>query len=192
MKLLPAAKIESFGDDPSYPEAVAAIRAEHGRAASHWLADRLGQSQRQARRYLSSQPPNARRSDVVAQASRLRVAEGRLRRTLKTTRGTIEVDYSPSGRTRSVPDIDATPSLRDYLTSAADYLADGERHLAAAEFEQYILIGYGGGSLPEEMTIVAYIDGIDLVLDDGAFTTQQDDDLDDGNDDYDEEDVPLF
>ncbi|UKD50778.1 hypothetical protein L3Q65_00340 (plasmid) [Amycolatopsis sp. FU40] len=194
MRLLPPAKIESFGDNPSYPEAVAAIRAEHGRAASHWVADRLGLSQRQARRYLSPQPPNARRPDVVALAPRLRVAEGRLRRTLKTTSGTIEVNYSPSGPTRSVPDIDATAGLRDYLTAAADYLADGERHLAAAEFEQYILIGYGGGSLPEEMSIVAYLGGIDLVLDDGVLTAQQGDfdELDDEDGDWDGEDVPLF
>uniref|UniRef100_UPI003F49A6DE hypothetical protein n=1 Tax=Amycolatopsis sp. CA-096443 TaxID=3239919 RepID=UPI003F49A6DE len=107
--------------------------------------------------------------EAVALAPRLRVAEGRLRRTRRTTEGVIEVVYSPSGPIRSVPGIEVTAALREHLVRAADCLAAGQRYPAEAEFGEYVLLGCGGGALPEQMKIVSYVSGIELVVDDGAL-----------------------
>lgn len=57
-------------------QAIAAIRAEHGRGATHWLADRFGITLRQAQRYMKGQGlgtrtirSRARREQLVAAAA---------------------------------------------------------------------------------------------------------------------------
>lgn len=190
----PVDKLESFGEAPvSYPEAVAAIRAEHGRGSSHWLADELELGLRQAQRYLSAHPPQSRRPDVIALAPSHQIIAGRLRRATGTTSGMIKVDYSPTGTSRSIPDLDAgAGELRGLLDEAADQFAAGQRYLAATAFEQYILLGYGYGAMPEQMSIVEYVSGVELQLGEMPEHTLEPSTPDHGGEEPATTGVPLF
>lgn len=91
--------IASLGRPKTFGEAIAALRAEHGKATTRVLADRLGVTIRTAQRYVRGQfEPNTRttagrerREKTMLAASRRWVAAGLLRRATHVNVGRVAV-----------------------------------------------------------------------------------------------------
>lgn len=130
-------------------EAIDNIRDEHGRGAARWLADRLGISARQARRYLAGdvrRPPAERTEAIRSGANQTRLAADRLRgaRTISAPRVKVEAKSPgyPDG-TRRIGTRPVSGDLRDALDRAADALDTGDGALAEELLSDGIL-SYGG------------------------------------------------
>jgi hypothetical protein len=161
----------------SWDDQMAAIRAEHGRGAARWLADTLGRSARQARRYLSGEArPRKVDADKLAAMSKhagRRIAADKLR-SIRTVRvGHVDVvELSPvepePGGARNV----GARNVGGAMGVVADAWLSGMDDQAADAFDAAVITAYAGDEVTAQeaanpsglgsvLGIGNYRDGID-------------------------------
>ena len=163
-----------LGKGSTWAEQVAAVKAEHGRDASHWLAARLGKSLRTAQRYLSGQIKRPGKDTPPAGLAALQRIGDRSKaaatvRGIRTVNvGAIEVYDTSGGRSDGL----RRPGPLDVaggMDEVARALEAGDVDLAADLFNGSVLAVYDSGAghaasrdgLGEQMQITDYRDGIE-------------------------------
>ena len=148
MKFMDAVK-SRIGRPDSDREALGALREEHGRHTSRYLADRLGVSVRQAQRYLRGdiRRVSSERSTLIRGAvDNNRLAAQRIRNARIVSVGKVSAVSKSKGtstgsRSIGVLTIDAT--MRQELDRAAADLEAGNVREAEEAISAAILGGYG-------------------------------------------------
>lgn len=146
--------------------ALDAIRAEHGRGTSRWIANTFGVNPRTARKYLAGEinPGRAgsqRRQAVLASASPAFVAAQRLRRARRLVVGSVRVRYLDRDEgSREVGTLSVDSDLADKLNEVADLLEEGDMEAAEDALSGAILDAYG--DLADTLTISDYENGLGL------------------------------
>lgn len=172
--------IASLGRPKTFGEAIAAIRAEHGKRASKFLAEQLGVTMRTAQRYLKGefQPRTntaagrTRREGVMRAASRRWVAAALLRNATRVNVGRVRVwDKSkdrPAGtRFVGMHTVGGTLLAED-LVAVADLLQDGREDEALFAFSDAMLDAYSRdkgdppGTASGPLYIYDYLTGIQV------------------------------
>lgn len=152
--------------------AMTAVRTEHGRGASRWLASRAGVSQRTAQRWMAgTQKPGKAAHQAVQQirhGQQRRAAGERLRQITTVDVGEVAVDAG-TGDDAS-PDGYRKPSGRLDIGSAMDLIAAtyerGDDSEAERLFGVAVIAAYGGeeptddSGLASVLHITDYRDGI--------------------------------
>jgi hypothetical protein len=154
--------IDSIARTASITYAQEAIRAEHGKGASRWLAQEAGISQRTARRWLSTSLPRSR-TDVVARlANRLHIAARRLRAAESVDFGAVAVVYDGQHEgTRHIGPVAVDDALARDLGTVAGYLETGSLAAAADAMSGAALAAYSPG-LEDTLAVEEYDHGIDI------------------------------
>ncbi|MFD9966159.1 hypothetical protein [Amycolatopsis sp. NPDC058986] len=159
--------VRDLGRHAQVHHAQAAIRAVHGASAARWLADYEGISRRTARRWLSASYPRARAHNIIRAASDASGLSGlaaqRLRRATRLDVGTVDVEYDGDPqKTRTPGPLDVTPTMANYLTTAANALDRRDLETAGDAFSRAVMHGYEPG-LEDTLYIAGYdANGVDL------------------------------
>ncbi|WNV86644.1 hypothetical protein [Umezawaea sp. Da 62-37] len=139
-----------------------AIRAEHGKTASRWLAAQAGISQRTARRWLSTDLPRSRTDTVARLANRLFTAAQRLRTAHSIDFGAVAVTYDGHHEgTRHIGPVPVDPALAHDLHTVATHLETGSLAAAADALSVAALAAYSPG-LEDTLAVDQYDHGIDI------------------------------
>lgn len=146
--------------------ALAAIRAEHGRGASRWIAETFGVHRRTAQKYLKGdlnpgRAGSARRAAIIAGASPAFIAAQRLRRARRLIVGDVKVRYGERDEgSRTIGNLDVDDELAEKLTETADLLEEGDLEGAEDALSTGILDSYGG--LGDTLQIYDYENGLGI------------------------------
>jgi len=160
--------INELGRARNDREALDAIKAEHGSSSARWLADRLGISPRQARRYLAGdvrRPPAGRAAAIRQGAAPTRIAGNALRGAAALNVGEVRVTIKspgprqPSEGRRRIGTKAVTPTARRILDRAADRLDAGDTAGAERLVSEAVQTMYG----TDAFEITDYADGIDVL-----------------------------
>lgn len=137
-----------FGRDLSMEETLEQVRADHGRQASQWLADKLGVSRRTAQRYLAgTQRPSKRtrqRLPNVERSVRRKVAAGKISRVSRISVGRVAVINLSAGDYDGTRDIGNVSIPADVMQEIADLYANGQDQEAEDLLNQAIVNIYAG------------------------------------------------
>lgn len=140
----------------------AAIRAEHGKGATRWIAERAGISQRTARRWMSSAPPPTRAGAIVALIAGEAIAAARIRTATHISVGAVAVEYDGADEgTRVIGELDVTGFMDNELDNCAAALEEGDWDAAADAFSDAVIAGYSEG-LQDTLSVFDYQDGVSL------------------------------
>ncbi|MGH3097935.1 MAG: hypothetical protein ACRDMV_18285 [Streptosporangiales bacterium] len=153
----------------SVRDAQAVIRAQHGRAASRWLAAEAGVSTRTARRWLSAHPPGSRAPRILAAAQSASVAGLAAQRLRGAAAegggiavGVVAVSYDDDDQgDRDIGWLEINDAMARDLQASADALDAGNLAGAADAFSDAVIGGYGTG-LQDTLSVSDYSDGVEL------------------------------
>lgn len=160
--------IKDLGRARNDREALNAIRTEHGSSSARWLAEQLGISSRQARRYLAGdvrRPPASRAAAIRARANPARIAGNALRGAGALNVGDVKVTIKspgprqPSEGRRRIGTKAVTPAARRILDQAAERLDAGDTAGAERLMNEAVQTMYG----TDAFEITDYADGIDVL-----------------------------
>lgn len=167
------------GTPGNWREAIADVRAEHGRGARRWLAAEFGVHPDTAGRWLSGkQAPGGRagtrkardlQARIVGAVAPHRAAARYIRTATRLDIGEIDLDASSYGGTRNVGGFDVTPRMRDQLDRVADALERGNTQDAAGRFGDLVLDAYfskgnvGARHRQSDMGIAGYGDNATIL-----------------------------
>jgi hypothetical protein len=142
--------------------AQAAIRAEHGRHATRFIAEQAGVSPRTARRWMSSAPPAGRVTVIAALVPGEAVAAQRIRAASSVSVGTVDVAYDDDDQgPRTIGELDVDSYMASELDHAAAALEEGRWDAAEDAFSAAIIGGYSDG-LQDTLSVADYRDGVTL------------------------------
>lgn len=151
--------IQGVAASATVTHAQAAIRREHGRASTSWVAEQAGISPRTARRWMSAAAPPARHRTILNMAGAGAAAAQTIRaaRTISVGRVRVRYDDTDAG-TRTPPELTvAEMSLEPFY----DALAAGDYEVADRLFSDAVLDAYGAG-LDDILTIAEFDTGLAL------------------------------
>lgn len=168
--------MQALGRPLNWREALSAIRAEHGKGTSRFLAGELGVSMRTAQRWQAgAQVPSTRdnrQGALSGVAKRDYVAAQALRRASTVTVGHVKVDSRSSGQpdgSRPVGTLLVDPLMRAELANVANLLENGQHEAAGDALSDALLGGYSAQRArdarhiaPGVLTIRDYPTGVDV------------------------------
>lgn len=170
--------ISKVGKPANLREAMDEIRAERGRGARKWLADKFGVKPDTAGRWLSGkQRPGGRASTrkaremeqrITRSVNRPRAAARHIREAQTIHVGKIHLKASSKSGPRNVGDLRVTPDMRAQLDRVADLIEAGDLDAADRAMQGVILTGWfrtanvGRRKADQDMGVDSYDDMFDL------------------------------
>jgi hypothetical protein len=141
--------IGKIGTPVNRDEAVAAIRAEHGKGARAWLADKFGVTRDTAGRWLSGKQSPSKASGGTSalngSASKNHVAAQALRgaQIVDVGKAKVKVISPGTSEERNIGSLNVSPEMQAKLEAAADLMETGDTAGAEALIKEAVLEEYG-------------------------------------------------